>query len=295
MKKADYLTNRTYYNQGGCIEMRVNYFLLLLFMALGVLSGCGGNGGGTPDGSVSVAISPTQVTLGLRGGCQFTAIVSGTSNTGVIWSVSPEGGGSVTATGLYTAPNVAGTYYVKATSKADPAKSDQATVIVTGGAVQSEYTGTITISNTGTVGGLTTNQSATLEVALGSPGAPFTHYDNSFSSALVSASINDTAGGDPLVTITGSLTSAVMNSPDLVVMLEIKETTYDLLIVGVPVECVFAGGGATFSAPYPVLGRVIEEYPLPTDKSRLTDNLTEPAAELPGVTQKIAWDLFLEE
>jgi|GEM_PF-3816278 len=275
--------------------MRVNYFFLLLLIALGVFSGCGGNGGGAPDGSVSVAISPTQVALGLGDSYQFTATVSGTNNTGVIWSVSPEGGGSVTATGLYTAPSTTGTYYVKATSKDDLAKSSQATVLVTGGAVPSEYTGTITIMNTGTVDGSTMNQSASLEVALGSTGAPFTHYDNSFSSALVSASINDKAGEDPVVTITGSLISAVMNTPDLVVVLQINETTYDLLIGPVPVECVFSGGGTTLSQRYVVLGRVIEEYPLPADKNRLTGYVTAPVqdAELSGITQEITWDLGL--
>ena len=48
------------------------------------------------------------------------------------WSVQ-EGaaGGTIAATGVYSAPAVAGTYHVVATSVADPAKSAIATVTVT--------------------------------------------------------------------------------------------------------------------------------------------------------------------
>jgi hypothetical protein len=57
--------------------------------------------------------------------------VTGTSDAGVVWSVE-EGaaGGSVTPSGLYTAPAVAGTYHLVAESQADPAKFQGATVHV---------------------------------------------------------------------------------------------------------------------------------------------------------------------
>jgi hypothetical protein len=41
-----------------------------------------------------------------------------------------DGGGTITTSGVYTAPTVAGTYHVKAVSVADPTKSATATVIV---------------------------------------------------------------------------------------------------------------------------------------------------------------------
>jgi hypothetical protein len=60
---------------------------------------------------------------------QFSASVTGTSNTGVTWSAS--GGGTISSTGLYTAGSSAGSYIVTATSVADSSKSAQAKVTVT--------------------------------------------------------------------------------------------------------------------------------------------------------------------
>jgi hypothetical protein len=62
----------------------------------------------------------------------FTAAVVGTADTSVTWSVG-EGaaGGTVTATGGYTAPAALGRYHVVVTSVADPTKSAVATVMVT--------------------------------------------------------------------------------------------------------------------------------------------------------------------
>ena len=82
---------------------------------------------------VNVSVSPTAATVAPGGTQQFTATVTGTTNTGVTWSVIEAGCGSVTPAGLYTAPATAGTCHVKATSKADPTKSAQATVTVASG------------------------------------------------------------------------------------------------------------------------------------------------------------------
>jgi len=63
---------------------------------------------------------------------QYTATVAGVTNQAVIWSIK-EGvsGGTVTATGLYTAPATSGTYHITATSQADPSETGSATVIQT--------------------------------------------------------------------------------------------------------------------------------------------------------------------
>ncbi len=81
---------------------------------------------------VAVAVSPKTPTLITGGAQQFTATVTGSANTAVIWSVQ-EGasGGTVTAAGAYTAPAVAGVYHLVATSQADATRSDTATVTVT--------------------------------------------------------------------------------------------------------------------------------------------------------------------
>ncbi len=85
-----------------------------------------GSGGG---GNVKVSVSPASVTLFSNQKQQFTAAVSGTSNTGVTWSATA---GSVDANGLYTAPTVKAqtNAVVTATSKADSTKSASAAVTV---------------------------------------------------------------------------------------------------------------------------------------------------------------------
>ncbi|GLH72921.1 hypothetical protein GETHLI_14230 [Geothrix limicola] len=83
-----------------------------------------------PAAGVAVAISPTTVSLNTGATQQFTASVTGSTNTAVTWSVVEAGGGSVSTSGLYTAPTTAGTYHVKATSQADTTKSATATVTV---------------------------------------------------------------------------------------------------------------------------------------------------------------------
>ncbi|MFZ1613151.1 MAG: hypothetical protein WAT51_03200, partial [Holophaga sp.] len=85
----------------------------------------------TVSAPVSIAISPKTVTLNTSETQQFAASVANSANTSVTWAVTEAGGGSVNATGLYTAPGTPGTYHVVATSAADGTKTDTATVTVT--------------------------------------------------------------------------------------------------------------------------------------------------------------------
>lgn len=91
----------------------------------------GSSGGTTTPPAVAVSLSPTAAALTYGGTQQFTAAVTGATNTGVTWTVQ-EGaaGGAISSTGLYTAPSAAGTYHVVATSAADPTRSAVATVTV---------------------------------------------------------------------------------------------------------------------------------------------------------------------
>jgi hypothetical protein len=92
---------------------------------------------GSPS-AVSVAVSPSQVVLATGGQQQFSAHVTGSSNTSVTWSVVGIGCaagscGSVSGSGLYTAPatvpqNPAITVVAK--SAADPTKSGSASLVV---------------------------------------------------------------------------------------------------------------------------------------------------------------------
>ncbi len=82
----------------------------------------------TGSPTISVSIIPSSAALQTGTTQQFIATVTGTSNTAVSWSASR---GTISSSGLYTAPTTAGTYTVKATSSADSTKSATATVTVT--------------------------------------------------------------------------------------------------------------------------------------------------------------------
>jgi hypothetical protein len=93
-------------------------------------AGCGGSTGsvGSSAQTISVGIAPSSTSAGLSAQVQFASSVTGTSNVAVAWASDC---GSVTQTGLYTAPGAEGTCHVTATSQADSSKSAQATVQVT--------------------------------------------------------------------------------------------------------------------------------------------------------------------
>lgn len=124
---------------------------LILAVILPTIS-CAGPQTGQPTPTshqqVNIQLSETSATLAAGATQQFTATVTGTSNTAVTWSVDSVAGGNatngaVTAAGLYTAPNQAGTHVVTATSVADTTKSASATVTVTGNVSISPGTATI--------------------------------------------------------------------------------------------------------------------------------------------------------
>jgi len=123
---------------------RAIWLLPLTLVLVPILSGCGGDGAfsaGTnppnppnPPPVVTVAISEHNVELGVGESHQFTATVTGTSNTAVTWSLfgcTGDACGSINSTGYYTAPShiaARATVYVIATAKADSTKVDTAYV-----------------------------------------------------------------------------------------------------------------------------------------------------------------------
>ena len=83
---------------------------------------------GTP--AVAVSVSPLAASLTASETQQFSAAVTGTANTAVTWSLSPQVG-TISSAGLYTAPAAISsvqTVTVKATSVADGTKSATAAV-----------------------------------------------------------------------------------------------------------------------------------------------------------------------
>ncbi len=79
----------------------------------------------------AVYVYPATVSVTAGGTASFKAVVVGAANQTITWSVVESAGGSITSTGVYTAPATAGTYHVQATSAADTSKSASATITVT--------------------------------------------------------------------------------------------------------------------------------------------------------------------
>lgn len=103
---------------------------------------CGGGGGPIsppPPPTISISISPQTATVFVGGSTQFAATVTGSSSQSVTWSVNDVAGGNATAgtisaTGLYTAPAVPpspNAVTVKAASAADSTKTASASVTIT--------------------------------------------------------------------------------------------------------------------------------------------------------------------
>jgi uncharacterized protein YjdB len=81
---------------------------------------------------VVVTVSPSPGAVDACKTLQLTATVTNTTNRSVTWSIQ-EGaaGGSVSTSGVYTAPSTGGTYHTVATSVADPGKYAITAITVT--------------------------------------------------------------------------------------------------------------------------------------------------------------------
>lgn len=105
-------------------------------LAAVVALACGGvsevDPGAVPAGQgVAIAIAPLEASVAAGGTVVFEAVVTGAANTGVSWSVEEgDAGGTVSASGLYTAPATAGSFHVVVASLADAGRTARATVTV---------------------------------------------------------------------------------------------------------------------------------------------------------------------
>ncbi|MCX5731595.1 MAG: hypothetical protein NTY18_09645, partial [Deltaproteobacteria bacterium] len=79
--------------------------------------------------TVTVQTLPVDVSVAPGATFQFSAQVTGTSYTSVVWSVAEAGGGAVDANGLYTAPAIEGTFHVRADSAMASVKSSGTSVV----------------------------------------------------------------------------------------------------------------------------------------------------------------------
>jgi hypothetical protein len=149
--------------------MTKNALFAVALLSLALCAGCATGGGGHSGDQIQVKVNtnpPNQSVVGVTLTVQFTATVTGTSNTAVTWSLTQNGTactgtcGTIGANGLYTAPATQpnpATVSVTATSQANPTKSDAfplkvlpITVTVTPGPaivgvnLQQQFTATVT-------------------------------------------------------------------------------------------------------------------------------------------------------
>ena len=108
----------------GVFRIRLLVISLLALFGL-FISSCDTSGKAKP---ITITISPSTITVSIADTEQFTATVSGSTNTAVTWSAT---GGTIDNNGLFTAGNTVGVFEVKAVSVADPSKSATAEVTVT--------------------------------------------------------------------------------------------------------------------------------------------------------------------
>ncbi|SRR5579872_384571 len=155
------------------VSTRATGLFTILVLALAV--GCGGGSGNpTPSNpnsnpgsaSVTITISPTSATVATGAQQQFTATVTGTTNTGVSWQVNGTAGGdstdgTISNAGLYLAPSSvpSGKVMVTAVSQADTTESASASITITPSSAGSpdplgSVTATPATCSTGGVAGL---------------------------------------------------------------------------------------------------------------------------------------------
>jgi hypothetical protein len=80
--------------------------------------------------TITVEVVPADAHLAPGEQLQFTAVVTGTADTAVSWEVLTLGGGTIDATGLYTAPATAGSYLIQGTNKKNPNSRGKGRIIV---------------------------------------------------------------------------------------------------------------------------------------------------------------------
>lgn len=118
--------------KAGVMTAAFRFFVVgLLASLLWVVAGCGGSTGTPPK---SLSLNPATVTIPVGSSQQFTAYLTGGSFDAILWSVvEGAAGGTISESGLYTAPATPGTYHVQASVSTNPSIQATATVTVSPG------------------------------------------------------------------------------------------------------------------------------------------------------------------
>jgi hypothetical protein len=188
--------------------------VLLTSVLLMVAAGCGSSA--FYEG-VSINMAPGSASLNVNGTQQFSAMVTGNSNTAITWTVSCSAGascGTVSPTGLYTAPasiSAASTATVKATANADNSKIATASVSLVPITISAISPGTASLNVggtqqfTATVSGSTKNNAAVAWTVLCSGGS---NCGTISAAGLYTAPASISVAGAVTVTATASADSS---------------------------------------------------------------------------------------
>ena len=149
--------------------MRTSLALRLAALAAAsALAACTATVGGSQDSAaqgVSVVVTPDAIELAPGQETQFGAMVTGTADGEVTWSIDEAGGGTIDQAGNYTAPAADGVYHIRAASHASPQASAVATATVrtpaAGSVAISPHTTTVVAGGSATFTATVTNATNT--------------------------------------------------------------------------------------------------------------------------------------
>jgi hypothetical protein len=149
--------------------MRRIHFSLFSTLVILLFAACSGPkraGGGGGTGQVVVTLNMTSATVNILGTVQFSASITGTSNTNIVWQVNGVTGGSratgfISSNGLYVAPSgvptksdgnggiLLATVSVTGVSQADSTASGSAVVTIEAQTNQNSQGGAVKLGSSG--------------------------------------------------------------------------------------------------------------------------------------------------
>jgi len=191
---------------------------------------------------VSVSVSPTSASVATSATQQFTATVTGSTNTAVTWQVNSVVGGNsttgtITAAGLYAAPTTVptpATVTVKAVSQADTTKSASASVTVTAGGGGSGFYVAPTGSNSNSGTSSSPWKTITFAISQATPGITIHVLPGTYNE-LVNVNKSGTAGGGYITLISDTNHGAIIDGTGLAIpggqngLVEIASQSYLIL------------------------------------------------------------------
>jgi len=206
--------------------------LVLCLSILLTAMACGGSSQREPSTSlignksaspIQVAVSPSSIILSPGSHQQFTATISGTSNSAVTWSASS---GSITSNGIFTAPAVSNGTQIKITVTSAAETTQHASSVVT---VQGQ-SGKLAITNltlTAALDQLPYEQ--TLTASGGKPPYSWTLTQGSLPSGIAlegtSGSVSGTTSHSGRYSFTAKVTDAASNSASQAFTLSVSAQT----------------------------------------------------------------------